>query len=152
VQTGSTAKLTTIFERRLVMKPEKLLRFMVTVTLGLGLFGCRADLVVKSLTHSPAIPTTKDTTTITAVVKNKGIKAADPSTLAIQVGSDTTPATYPVPTLKPGETHTVQRKETLSVAQRYVVTATADYNKEVPELNEKNNKKTDIFRVVEPAK
>ena len=134
------------------MKPEKLLRFMVTVTLGLGLFGCRADLVVQSLTHSPAIPTTKDTTTITAVVKNKGIKAADPSTLAIQVGSDTTPATYPVPALSPGETHTVQRKETLSVAQRYVVTATADYNKEVPELSEKNNQKTDIFRVVEPPK
>lgn len=133
------------------MKPEKLLRFMVITTLGLALFGCRADLTVVSLTHSPAVPTTKDKITFTAVVKNKGNKAADPSTLALKVGGETTPATYSVPILNPGETHTVQRQETLSVAQGYRNTATADYKQEIPEWNEKNNQKTDDYRVLNPS-
>ena len=131
------------------MKPEKLLRFMVITTLSLALSGC-ADLTVVSLTHSPAVPTTKDTITFTAVVKNKGIKAAEPSTLALQVGGETTPATYSVPGLSPGETHTVQRQETLSVAQGYRNTATADYKQEIKELNENNNQKIEDYRVLKP--
>ena len=133
------------------MKPEKLLRFMVITTLGLALFGC-ADLTVVSLTHSPMIPTTEDTITFTAVVKNKGNKAAEPSTLALKVGGETVPATYSVPVLNPGETHTVKRQETLSVAQNYRNTATADVKKQVPEWNEKNNQKTDDYRVLKPSK
>jgi subtilase family serine protease len=152
VQTGSTAQLLTIFERKMEMKPEKLLRFMVATTLSLALFGCKADLTIESLTHSPLIPTTEDTITFTAVVKNIGPKAADPSTLALKVGGETVPATYPVPTLNPGETHTIQRQETLSVAQNYRNTATADYKEEVPESNEKNNQKIDNYRVVKPSK
>lgn len=151
VQTGSTAQLLTIFERRLVMKPEKLLRFMVIATLSLTLFGCRADLTIESLTHSPAVPTTKDTITFTAVVKNIGNKAADPSTLALKVGGETMPATYSVPSLSPGDTHTVKRQETLSVAQRYRNTATADVKEQVPEWNEKNNQKIDNYRVINPS-
>jgi len=130
------------------MKPEKLLRFMVIATLSLALSGC-ADLTVVSLTHSPAVPTTKDTITFTAVVKNKGNKAAEPSTLAIKVGGETTPATYSVPGLSPGETHTVQRQETLS-AQSYRNTATADYKEEIKEWNENNNQKTEDYRVLQP--
>ena len=130
------------------MKPEKLLRFLVITTLSLTLFGCKADLTVESLTHSPAVPTTKDTITFTAVVKNKGNKAADPSTLALKVGGETMPETYSVPILSPGETYTVQRQETLSVEQSYRNTATADYKEEIPEWNEKNNQKTDKYRVI----
>ena len=151
VQTGSTTQLLTIFERRHVMKPEKLLRFMVITTLSLALLGCRADLTIESLTHSPVVPTTKDTITFTAVVKNIGDKTADPSTLALKVGGETMPATYSVPSLSPGETHTVRRRETLSVAQSYRNTATADVNEQVPEWNEKNNQKIDNYRVINPS-
>ena len=77
---------------------------------------------------------------------------ADSSTLALKVGGETVPATYPIPSLSPGETHTVQRQETLSVAQNYRNTATADYNDDVKESNEKNNQKIDDYTVVMSVK
>ena len=105
------------------------------------------DLIIESLTHSPENPTTEDTITFTAVVKNVGDGKAVPSTLALKVGGETFPATYSIPGLNPGETHTVQRQETLSVAQRYRNTATADLNNEVLETDENNNQKTDDYAV-----
>jgi hypothetical protein len=114
------------------MKPEKLLKFMMAATLTLALFGCTPDLRIESLTHSPEIPTTEDTITFTAVVKNIGLRTAGSSTLALKVG---------------GETF-----ETLSVAQRYRNTATADFKDQVRESNENNNQKIDEYRVVLPIK
>lgn len=147
MQTGSTTKLLTIFERRIEREPEKLLKFLIAATLSLSLCGCMPDLTVVSLTHSPATPTTKDMITFTAVVKNIGLETAGPSTLALKVGGETIPATYSVPSLSSGETHTVKRQETLSVAQHYRNTATADYKNEVPESNEANNQKIDDYTV-----
>ena len=134
------------------MKPEKLLTFLMAATLSFALFGCKPDLKIESLTHSPATPTTADTITFTAVVKNIGLQTADSSTLALKVGGETIPATYPVPSLSSGEMHTVQRQETLSVAQNYRNTATADFKKDVVESNENNNEKIDDYTVVKPFK
>ena len=134
------------------MKPEKPLKFMMAIFLSLVLFGCKPDLRIESLTHSPANPTTEDTITFTAAVKNIGLQTAGNSTLALKVGGETTPATYPVPSLSFGESHTVQRQETLSVAQNYRNTATADYNDDVDESDETNNQRTDDYTVVKPFK
>ena len=134
------------------MKPEKVLKFIMMASLSLVLFGCKPDLRIESLTHSPEIPTTADTITFTAVVKNIGPETAGQSTLALKVGGETIPETYPVPSLNPGEKHTVQRQENLSVAQRYRNTATADFNDDVNESNETNNQKIDEYRVVPPIK
>lgn len=130
------------------MKPEKLLKFMITATLSLALFGCTPDLRIESLTHSPANPTTADTITFTAVVKNIGLRPAGSSTLALKVGGETIPKTYSVPSLSAGGRHTVQRQETLTVAQNYRNTATADFKNEVRESNETNNQKIDEYTVV----
>ncbi|GAJ01864.1 unnamed protein product, partial [marine sediment metagenome] len=81
------------------------------------------DLIVESLTHSPVNPTTADTITFTAVVKNVGSAAAGASTLEFRVGGEFPYPTYPVPALAPGASHTVQRQEVLS-AQSYLNTAT----------------------------
>jgi len=134
------------------MKPEKLLKFIMMATLNLALLGCMPDLRIESLTHSPESPTTADTITFTAVVKNIGPRTAGRSTLGLKVGGETFPATYSVPSLSSGETHTVQRRETLSVAQRYRNTATADFKDQVRESNENNNQKIDEYRVVMPIK
>jgi hypothetical protein len=111
------------------------------------------DLIVESLTHSPDSPYTTDEITITAVVKNLGQGSADPSTLELRVGGET-PGTegtqFPVPALAPGATYTVQRQETLDVAQNYMNTATADVNNVVLESDETNNITTDSFPVVVP--
>ena len=106
------------------------------------------DLIVESLTHSPANPTTADTITFTAVVKNVGTAAAGASTLEFRVGGEFPYPTYPVPALTPGASHTVQRQEVLP-AQSYLNTATADINDEVTESDETNNQKTDSYTVTQ---
>jgi subtilase family serine protease len=108
-----------------------------------------SDLVVSSLTHSPASPTTADTITFTAVVKNIGTATAPASTLMFKIGGETpgAPETlFAVPALAPGETFQVQRQATL-IAQNYINTATADYTGSVPETNETNNTTTDSYTV-----
>jgi subtilase family serine protease len=133
------------------MKAEKVLKLIIVMTsLSLALSGCKADLIVDELTHSPESPTTKDKITFTAVVKNIGYKKAEASTLGLKVGGETHPAEYPIPPLKPGRTHSIKRKERLSVAQRYRNTATADLNADVDERNERNNKKTEDYTVRSP--
>jgi hypothetical protein len=107
------------------------------------------DLIVQSLTHSPASPTTADTITFTAVVKNIGTNPAPASTLMFKIGGET-PGTeetlFSVPLLAPGQTFQVQRQATL-IAQAYINTATADYTGVVSETNETNNTTTDSYTV-----
>ena len=110
-----------------------------------------ADLVVSSLSHSPASPITTDTITFTAVVKNVGTGQADASLLSLKVGGETTPPTFSVPALAPGATYEVQRELVLGVAQNYLVTAKADVNNDVAESNEDNNQRTDTFHVYYPV-
>jgi hypothetical protein len=109
------------------------------------------DLIVESLTHSPANPTTADLITFTAVVKNVGTGSAGGSTLLFTIGGETPGASgtlFPVPALGSGASHTVTRQLTLNVAQGYINTATADYNHEVAESNEANNTTEDRYTVI----
>jgi len=105
------------------------------------------DLVISSLTHSPASPTTLDLITFTAVVENIGTGPAGASTLLFRIGGESSPPTFSVPALAPGATYTVQRQLKLGVAQNYITTATADVDNDVTESDEANNQRTDTFSV-----
>jgi len=105
------------------------------------------DLIVESLTHSPANPTRITPITFTAVVKNIGNASSGPSVLDLKVGGETNGKKYVIPSLGPGESNSVTRVETLNVTQNYRNTATADYKNSVIESNEENNQKTDDYRV-----
>ena len=105
------------------------------------------DLVISSLTHSPASPTTLDLITFTAVVQNIGTGSAGASTLLFQIGGESSPPTFSVPALAPNATFTVQRQLVLGVAQNYITTAIADVNNDVTESDETNNQGTDTFSV-----
>ena len=111
--------------------------------------GPSPDLIVETFTHAPASPTTADTITFTAVVRNIGGSTAAASTLMFGIGGETPglPATLiAVPSLAPGQTFQVQRQAVL-IAQNYVNTAIADYAGAVAENNESNNTATDTYTV-----
>lgn len=108
------------------------------------------DLIVDSLTHSPANPTIQDVITFTAVVKNIGTGPASLSTLEFRVGGETPGSSatiFAVPPLGSGQSFPVERQLVLGVAQNYRNTATADVNNDVLESNEANNQRTDAYRV-----
>ena len=119
----------------------------VTATVTISVSAGLPDLVISSLTHSPASPTTADQITFTAVVKNIGTGSAGASTLLFQIGGESSPPTFSVPALAPNATFTVQRQLILGVAQNYTTTATADVNNNVTESDEANNQSTDTFSV-----
>ncbi|MCH8807535.1 MAG: putative Ig domain-containing protein, partial [Planctomycetes bacterium] len=116
------------------------------------------DLIVASLTHDPANPTTADTITFTATVENTGTDNAPASTLMFKIGGETTGAEetlFDVPALGPGESFAVQRQEQ-KTARNFINTATADYfdefvNEAVIETDETNNTTTDDYTVIEPS-
>lgn len=119
----------------------------VTATVTISVSTSPPDLVVFSLTHSPASPTTVDLITFTAVVKNIGTGSAGASTLSFRIGGESSPPTFSVPALAPGAIHTVQRQLVLGTAQNYMNTAIADVDNDVTESNEANNQTTDTFTV-----
>jgi len=104
----------------------------------------RPDLVVSSLTHSPAVPNSEDPVTVTAVVRNDGNASAGPSVLRIQLDGEYT-SNHDVPSLAPGESHVVQRSMGALPAGFHSVVATADVNNGVVESNEANNQRRDDF-------
>ena len=107
-----------------------------------------ADLVVESLVHSPQDPTIEDQITFTAVIKNIGVRRADPSTLSFRVGGETPPGkTFAVPALEGGATFSVSRQEILGTAQNYRNTVIVDLKNEITESNEANNQRTDDYTV-----
>src|SRR5439155_15804126 len=109
----------------------------------------QADLIVESLTHTPASPTTRDAIRFTAVVKNAGTASAGASTLELRVGGETPGASstqLAVPVLAPGATYTAERQLQLA-AGPYRTTATADVANVVTESDETNNVKTDDYTV-----
>ena len=70
------------------------------------------DLIIESLTHSPINPTSVDSLTITAVVKNIGNGPSGPSTISLLVSGEAPGdegTEFPVPPLAAGATYTVQR-------------------------------------------
>jgi hypothetical protein len=107
------------------------------------------DLVVNSLTRFPISPNTSDEITFTVIVKNVGVGTAGASTLVVKVGGESYGVEYSVPSLASGETFTVHRQITLSVAQNYRNTVTVDVNNDVSEKNEGNNVKTYDYTVVQ---
>ena len=109
----------------------------------------KPDLIIESLTHSPANPDTDDLITFKAVVKNIGTVQAGKSTLEFRIGGETPGPSnrFDVPTLDPGKTYTETRQSTLKTPQNYGVTAIADALSAVAESNEDNNKKIETFSV-----
>ncbi|MFC1660565.1 CARDB domain-containing protein [Gemmatimonadota bacterium] len=111
------------------------------------------DLVVSSLTHSPADPIDGDAVTITAVVENIGGTGAGASTLDINTtprgGGSTSGNWIAVPALAPGATETVTQTLTSFYVDTWDVEATADVEGQVTEDNEDNNQATDQFTVSE---
>lgn len=110
------------------------------------------DLIVQSLTHSPASPVQGQTITFTAVVKNIGSRAADTSTLSFRVGGESlqNPNThFAIPVLQPGQSVAIQRQSMLTPGL-YIQTATADLFDEIVEKLETNNQLQDVFTVAPP--
>ncbi len=108
------------------------------------------DLVVQSLTHSPAFPTIADTITLTAVVRNQGQGPAGPSTLLFKISGETDGAAgtlYAVPALAAGSSFTIERQLHLG-AGAYTSTATADFSGALTESIENNNTIVDDYTVV----
>ncbi|MBN1900301.1 hypothetical protein JW926_03130 [Candidatus Sumerlaeota bacterium] len=103
------------------------------------------DLVVNSLIHDPANPTTDDTITITAIVENIGGMPAGASTLSLTVDGD--PTTFTIPALNPGDTFQVQRDVNFPAPGDYDVMAVADAGDDVEEDDENNNTAEDTITV-----
>jgi|GEM_PF-1913312 len=98
----------------------------------------KEDLVVEVLEWTPLNPSETDTITITAGVKNIGPNIASASTLELDVGGETAPPTYSIPSLDSGIIHYIQRQVTLAPGT-YQITATADLNDVINEADENNN-------------
>lgn len=135
-------------EKQIIDNPGR--GFMLKPVIEVFRIGPGADLIVESLTHSPETPTTTDTITFTAMVKNVGGGWAGYSILNFRVGGETFGVNFTIPMLGPGESFTVERQEVLDVAQNYRNTVTADIGNNVCEGNEDNNVKTDDYTVVSP--
>lgn len=114
---------------------------------GLHTLPCCADLVIQSLTLSPANPSTNDLITFTVVVENAGYGVATSSILALRVGGETFPQNYDVPVLAAGQTATITRQITLGSARNYRATAIADVDALVDESKETNNERLLDFTV-----
>jgi uncharacterized protein YukE len=112
------------------------------------------DLIVESLTHTPANPTMADLITFTAVVKNVGNTRAGASQMQFVLGGDPNvyvqPPTFGVPELAPGQAYTVERQLQVSAAGTYSIDATADVRNAVAESNEGNNVRTGDYTVTPP--
>jgi subtilase family serine protease len=107
------------------------------------------DLIIDSITHSPANPYTDDMMEFTAVVKNVGAVVSEPSTLEFRIGGETPGPDnrFSVPALNPGDTHIEVRELNLSVALNYQNTAIADIFDDVAESDENNNTGLDNYSV-----
>lgn len=90
-----------------------------------------------------------DTITFTAIIKNKGNDTAGASTMTLGFGPLVLPAIFSIPSLASEDTYTVQCYRTVSTAQSYTCTATADVNDDVTESDETNNVDTLNFTVEE---
>jgi hypothetical protein len=107
-----------------------------------------ADLIVQSLTHTPANPTTGEMIRFTAVVKNVGGQLANASKLSLSTIGWASEAD--VPALVHNQAHTIVRDVQLSVAQSYSMGAWVDGMQLVDESDDWNNGATDDFAVTAP--
>lgn len=124
-------------------------KFILISTLVIS--ACTPDLYVKSTYLAPNCPSTLDSITFTAEIKNKGNKTAGASTMSFKVGGESSPPTYSVPSLSPGASFIVQRALVLNVAQNYQNTIQLDINNNVSESQENNNERKLFYTVVPPG-
>jgi len=111
----------------------------------------KPDLIIESLTHSPANPVTGEVITFKAVVKNIGLAESGKSTLEFRIGGETSGPEnrFDVPSLATGKTFTETRQSSFNEAKNYGNTAIADIFDVVDEADEDNNKKIDTYSVKE---
>ncbi len=109
----------------------------------------QADLVIRLINLSPGGPSVGEEITFWVFVKNEGSAQAGASRLRFKVGGESSPPVVPVPALAPGQEYRYERKITLSVAQSYLATATADALAQVLEADESNNVRTRSFSVAQ---
>jgi hypothetical protein len=115
--------------------------------------GAVADLIVESLTHSPAAPVEFQEVTLSAVVRNVGTGPAAPSTLFLGTSAEALPVPaqlIAVPGLEPGSSFLAQRTVTHPQGS-YTTNASVDHGTAVAETNETNNHAAEDFTVAPPA-
>lgn len=120
-----------------------------------------ADLVIESLTHSPAEPTDADLMEFGVTVRNAGTAATGPFYVIVTTTADGIPTETTTlgglategSSLAAGESRTLCCWRAFRAAGEYTQTASADFhtqaelNNQVPESNENNNSGTDRYSV-----
>lgn len=123
--------------------------------------GGQADLIIESLTHSPAEPTSADLMEFGVTVKNQGTAATGPFYVVVTTTKDGAPLETTTlvglategSSLAAGESRTLCCWRSTRAAGEYVQTAAADFhsnpdlNNQVPESNEENNTRSDRYSV-----
>jgi hypothetical protein len=105
-----------------------------------------ADLVVSSVSASPASPSPTDDVTVSAVVRNQGDGASTATTVRFTVAGQTV-GTASIGALTPGSQTTVTTSVGARAAGTYAIAATADPANTVVESNESNNAAAGSFTV-----
>jgi hypothetical protein len=105
------------------------------------------DLVLDSVTRTPASPSTASSITVTAVVRNAGNAPAGKSYTSYRVSGQSYYTYYYVPPLEAGATATVTGHLGPYEAGTYQLRVTADNFGDVAESNETNNEWFDSFTV-----
>ncbi|WP_034648134.1 CARDB domain-containing protein [Cellulomonas sp. HZM] len=106
----------------------------------------KPDLTVQSVTTTPAGPTTSDTITLAATVKNVGDGAAAATSVQLSVGG-TAVATVAVPALAAGASTTVSTSIGTKAVGTYTTSAVVDPTNAIDESNESNNSASGSFTV-----
>lgn len=116
-----------------------------------GLCAPTPDLVVSSLTVSPASPQRGAVFTVTATITNQGSAGAVASTMDLRIGGESTPPRFSVQALAPGASQVVTRSATLSAAGSFRTTARVDIFDNVEEAGggELNNVTWTSFTVTQ---
>lgn len=107
----------------------------------------KPDLYVSRIKVIPGKAKIGENVEIKVVVKNGGKVPARATNVAIFVGNEKIPKTYPLPKLGPGGSATVIRTANFMRAEKKRVIAVVDYGNKVNEGNEKNNRKVVYFVV-----
>lgn len=108
------------------------------------------DLIIESLTHSPASPTLSDPVTYTAVVRNIGNGPAGTSQVGFLVGDEPEFQFVAIGALAPNATTSADFTLAPRSSGLYADTARADAANEVVESNETNNDFTGPVYAIEP--
>ncbi|MFC1969500.1 CARDB domain-containing protein, partial [Chloroflexota bacterium] len=97
------------------------------------------DLVIEDISWSPDHPLLTDTVTYTFTIKNQGAGNAAASQVYYYI-DDEEQGSIAVPAIPPGDTATGTFTWSTEI-ESYTVKTVADYNDDIPEINETNNEK-----------